>query len=66
MGKILLEGTHFYEPKFMIIIIRLQKIRFYKYQQQEALKYSISLEDCQSDFEIDFASIKEVIGMLYF
>lgn len=44
--------------KFMIIIIRLGKIRFYSYQQQELLKYDEPLGE--PDDEFNFSQITEV------
>ena len=59
-----LESKNFFDPKFMIIIIRLGKIRIYPYQQQEAVGFNTSLEDCEFDVEVDFADIEEVYIML--
>ena len=60
MGYVRIEGKNFLDPKFIIIIIRLGRIRIYPYEQQEALKFNTSLENCKCDFEIDFAEIEEV------
>ena len=59
MGHVLLEDEDYnYNPKFMIIVVCLNEIRLYPYQDQDQSNFSGVLSN--HEHEIEFSEITEV------